>query len=137
MELEWTQQHSSYYSLKFPKRNFACKKTTRFHSTNDFHGVFLHNIDYQSGAMTQRVFLLQPAHHQLFPAISAMKKGRVAINKVFVQEQQFSDFTVNQIFLIIGKERRNKIPPKQTNETKETQSISTNTQTKPFKTLKS
>lgn len=129
--------HSSTAALTHSnsqKEFFACKMTTRFGSTNDFHGVFLHNMDYPSGAMTQRVFLLQPAHHQLFPATSAMKKGRVAINKVFVQEQQFSAFSVNQILLIKGKERRNKSPPKQTNKTNETRSIIKITQTKYFKT---
>lgn len=64
--------------------------------------------------MTQRVFLLQPAHHQLFPAISAMEKSRVAIHKVFAQEQQFSVFSANQILLGKGKKRRNKSPSKQT-----------------------
>lgn len=66
--------------------------------------------------MTQRVFLLQPAHHQLFPAISAMKKSRVAIHKVFAQEQQFSAFSVNQILLIKGKKRKNKTHPSKQNK---------------------
>lgn len=50
--------------------------------------------------MTQGAFLLQPAYHQLFPAISEMKKGRVAVHKTFAREQQLLALPVKQLFAI-------------------------------------